>query len=52
MPSIKEKETMGSYKKFLLNKGKTEGLTNETISKLTKLSIQEVEAILKNTTRQ
>ena len=25
MPSVKEKETMGSYKKFLLNKGKIEG---------------------------
>lgn len=64
MPSVKEKETMGSYKKFLLNKGKKEnmiqvvlngnkkGLSNDLLSDLTSLSIKEIEEILKNAPRQ
>ena len=58
MPRVKEKETMGSYKKFLLNKGKTEGknektfeiiingnkngFSNDDLSKITGLSIEKV----------
>ncbi|MEK7434864.1 MAG: hypothetical protein AABZ74_17150 [Cyanobacteriota bacterium] len=64
MPSVKEKETMGSYKRFLLNKGKNEkvieivrngnkkGYSNDVISDLSGLSIKEIEEILKNAPRQ
>ena len=58
MPSVKEKEAMGSYAKFKFNQGKNQekieivingnkkGLSNEFLSDLTKLSIKEIEAIL------
>ena len=64
MTKLKEKETMGSFKRFLLNKGKYEekisiilngnkkGVSNELLSELTKLTIQEVEEILKNAPKQ
>lgn len=68
MPSVKEKEIMGSYKKFLLNKAKNEikneinteiiingnknGFSNNDLAKITKLSIKEIEEILKNAPRQ
>ena len=64
MSNLKEKEVMGSFSKFLLKKGKKEtiieivlngnkeGASNEFLSKITKLSIKEVEEILKNAPRQ
>ncbi|MFN4151761.1 MAG: hypothetical protein ACK4IX_12530 [Candidatus Sericytochromatia bacterium] len=64
MPSVKEKEIMGSYKKFLLNKAKKEinieiiingnknGFSNNDLAKITKLSIKEIEEILKNAPSQ
>ncbi|MFN8674344.1 MAG: hypothetical protein U0457_19955 [Candidatus Sericytochromatia bacterium] len=58
MESVKEKETIGSYKRFLLNKAKNEreieivlngnkeGASNEFLSKITGLSIKEIEKII------
>jgi hypothetical protein len=60
MPKTKEKESLNSFEKFLLKKGKNEkvieivingnkeGASNEFLSKITKLSIKEIEEILKN----
>lgn len=59
MAKTKEKPLIGSYNKMLIDRGsknrdieiilngKKEGLSNEMLSKLTKLSIEEVENILK-----
>lgn len=58
MPRVKKKEFLTSFEKFLINKGKEEaskqvvingnktGLSNEFLSKITKLSIKKIEKIL------
>lgn len=58
MPKVKEKEVLNSFEKFLLNKGKNqekieivingnkEGISTTILSKITGLSLKEIEAIL------
>lgn len=59
MSKVKEKKPIGGYKRLVLNEGKKEivlngvkeGLSNELLSKLTKLSIAEIEQIIKENSK-